>query len=478
MVFAGVGAGRSGVKRFYPTDYTDVGPRLGFAYRLSDRTTVRGGFGIFYQTLGNGGCGCTDGIGGAPVSAISDGINPALDWASGIKPVGGTATDLRFSPNVDNFTNAVYRQGPNYGKAPRIYNWSLTVQHEYRHFLFEGAYVGNRGRGLNSTVYLNQLPVSALSLGSLLGKNILDPAVVAAGYKEPFAGFAKGWGGGATLAQALRPFPQYGTVVDVNAGVGRSWYDALQTKIERRFGNLQLMGSYVWSKTLMLMTYRQIFSQGTQVQTQDSYNIPDAKGLSFFDIPHFVNILTSYRLPVGKGRRFLGNANRITNALVGGWAVSAAQQYRSGTLLQILTPGNPLGAGVLFSPITKASSTGKPIRTGMGATDMDPNNRASRWFNFGADAPFALAPAYTLGTTAMYHPQFRNPWYRNENISLQKDFAFHERFTFRYRADIINLFNRADLGGINATIGNDNFGRPQGPMDGPRFVSMGLRLEF
>ena len=111
MVFAGVGAGRSGVKRFYPTDYSDVGPRLGFAYRLGDKTTIRGGFGIFYQTLGNGGCGCTDGIGGAPTAAISDGINPALYWESGIKAVGGTATDLRFSPNVDNFTNDVYRAG-------------------------------------------------------------------------------------------------------------------------------------------------------------------------------------------------------------------------------------------------------------------------------------------------------------------------------------------------------------------------------
>jgi hypothetical protein len=75
-------------------------------------------------------------------------------------------------------------------------------------------------------VYLNSLPVSALSLGSLLTKNILDPAVVAAGYKEPFPGFATGWGGGATLAQALRPFPQYGILLDANAGAGKTWYDA------------------------------------------------------------------------------------------------------------------------------------------------------------------------------------------------------------------------------------------------------------
>jgi len=64
LIFAGVGAGRTGNKRLYPTDFSGIGPRAGFAYRLFDKTVIRGGFGIYYQTLGNGGCGCTDGING------------------------------------------------------------------------------------------------------------------------------------------------------------------------------------------------------------------------------------------------------------------------------------------------------------------------------------------------------------------------------------------------------------------------------
>jgi hypothetical protein len=481
MVFAGVGAGRTGDKRFYPTDFSNLGPRAGFAYRASNKTTIRGGFGIFYQTLGNGGCGCTDGIGGAPISAQSDGINPALNWENGIRPAGAAKKDLRFDPTVDNFFSGVYRQGPNYGKAPRIYNWSLTLQQEFKQYLLEAAYVGNRARGLNSTVYINQLPVSALALGSLLGKSILDPQVVAAGYKEPFPGFAAGWGGAATLAQALRPFPQYGTVVDVNAGVGKTWYDSLQTKVERRFGGLQMMGAYTWSKTLSLMTYRQIFSQGANVQAQDAYNIADAKYLSYFDIPHTLNILTSYQLPIGRGKKFLSGVSRPVHLVVGGWTVSGAQQYRSGGLLQIQTNGNPLGTGVLFSPVTKANATGKPIRTGTAAVDLDPNNPSSRWFNYGvngADSPFASAPAYTLGTSTMYDGRFRNPWHRSENLSVEKNFEFTERVRLRYRADFMNLFNRSNLGSINATIGNPNFGRPTGATVGGRYISMGLRAEF
>lgn len=474
IVYAGWGAGREGVKRFYPTDFSNFGPRAGIAYRLTPRTTLRAGFGIFYQTLGNGGCGCTDGIGGAPKSAISDGLNAALNWDNGIAATS-TGISNRFSPTVDNFYSGVYRQGPNYGMAPRIYNWSFTLQQELKNFLFEAAYDGNRGYRLNSTVYMNQLPTSYLSLGSLLGKNINDPAVAAAGYKEPFAGFAAGWKGAATLAQALRPFPQYGTVVDINAGIGRTWYDSLQTKVQRKFGDLQLTGSYVWSKTLSLMTYRQIFSQGSNVQAQDSYNIADAKSLSPMDIPHFVNILTSYRLPFGRNKRFFSGSNRALDMVIGGWTISAVQQYRSGNLLQIYNSGNPLGTGVIFSPVTRANHTGAAIRTGQGATEMDPNNPNSRFLN--PDA-FVAAPAYTLGTTSMFLNEARNPWWRSENFSVSKDFPFMERVKLNYRADFMNLFNRSSLSDINVTLGNANFGRPSRATYGGRYISMGLRAEF
>jgi hypothetical protein len=480
IVYAGAGPGRAGVKRFYPTDWTDIGPRAGFAYRIGDKTTIRGGFGMFYQTLGNGGCGCTDGVGGAPVSASSDGINPALYWDNGLKPVGVSTAKKPFDPTVDNFQNLSndFYQGSKYGFAPRIYNWSLTIQREIKRFAVEVAYVGNRGTGLNSSLYINQLNPSYLSLGSLLGKNINDPAVVAAGYKEPFTGFAAGWGGAATLAQALRPFPQYGDVREANSGHGKTWYDSMQAKVERKFGDFQMMGSYVFSKSLSLMTYRQIFSQGANIQTADSFNIADAKSLSPMDLPHVVNILTAYQLPFGKNKKFMGSSNMVMNLLVGGWAISAAQQYRSNGLIQILTPGNPNGSGVLFTPITKANYTGNPIRTNVGVTELDPNNPATRWFNYGAAAPFSSAPAYTFGTTSIYNGLFRNPYWRNENISLQKDFNIWESVKFRYRADFMNAFNRAQLGGINGTIGNANFGRPTGAASGPRYISMGLRLDF
>ena len=475
LVFAGIGTGRTGQKRLYSTDFSNIGPRLGFAYRATERTVLRGGFGIYYQTLGNGGCGCTDGFSGS-FSQISDGLNSAFNWDDGgVKPPAGFKNPPFLDPSFDNFNVAV-RMGPNFARAPRIYNWSFTVQHEYKKFLFETAYVGNRSHGLNATVELNQLPVSYLSLGSLLGKNILDPAVVAAGYKEPFPGFAKGWGGGATLAQSLRPYPQFGNVSDLNAGIGRMWYDSLQSKVERRFGAWQFMASFVWSKSLDLMHYRQIFSQ-TQVQAQDSYNINASKSYSPFDLPRVLNVINSYTLPFGRGRRFLNSSSRAVNAIAGGWVISDIHQYRSGGLIQVQTPGNPLGPGVIFSRVTNGNVTGNPIRTGVSRTDLDPNQDI-RWFNSGANAPFALASPYTLGNAALYYGAFRQPPVLIDNISVVKTFALAESIRLQYRADAFNAFNRTDFGGVNGTVGNANFGRPSGVQLLPRAITMGLRLEF
>ena len=480
LVFAGDGAGRTGKKRLYPTDYSNIGPRVGFAYRAASKTVLRGGWGIYYQPQGNGGCGsaagtggCTDGINGTYTST-SDGTNAAFFWddSRGVPKPLGYKTPPRIDPTYVNFGNSVYYQGDNYGKAPRIYSWSLTLQHELKNWLFEAAYVGNRGRGLNSTVYMNQLPTSYLSLGSALTTLLSNST-----YASPFPTFVSGWGKSATVAQSLRPFPQYGNVFSANAGVGRTWYDSMQSKVERRFGDLNLMASYVFSKSLAKMTYRQIFNQGTNVQTQDSYNLDDAKSLMYMDVPHYVNVVTSYQLPFGKGRKFMGSSGRLMDLAVGGWVVSGTQVYRSGGLIQVVSATNQL-ATTIFAPIQKAIFTGSPIRSGVGAGDLDPDSSTNRWFNYGSNAPYMNAPAYTLGSASIYDTRFRNPWYRSENLSLAKSFMIWESVRFSYRADAINLFNRTVFGGINGTIGNANYGRATAAQVAARVITMGLRLEF
>ena len=478
IVFYGKGAGRTGSKRPYETDFTDIGPRLGLSYRITEKTVFRGGWGMYYQTLGNGGCGCRIGYAN-PISALSDGVNGALQWDTGLPAPAGFQPPPVFDQNVF-IDQPVDVFSDNFGKAPRLFSWSASIQHEIKRFVLDIAYVGNRGHGLNSTVLLNQLPTSRLALGSLLQRRIDDPAVIAAGFPKPYASFPNS----GSLAQALRPFPQYQDISERNAGIGRTWYDAFQAKLERRFGNWQFMGAYTFSKSLGIGHYRQIFSQnfGTQgynIAAQDNYNYDEMKSFMPFHQPHVLNILNSYELPFGKGKKFLGGAGYATNLLVGNWTISAVQQYRSGPLILVQAPANTLGTGVLFTQFKKANVGTGPIQTGIDRTTLDPNNPATRWFNAAA---FTTPGQFELGNAAQYYGDLRNPPLMQENVSLNKTLRFPvhgDRFIdLELRADAFNIFNRTNFGGIVGAIGNPNFGRPTAPQTGARLITMGMRVDF
>ena len=153
-------------------------------------------------------------------------------------------------------------------------------------------------------------------------------------------------------------------------------------------------------------------------------------------------------------------------------------QYRSSGLIQVQTPGNPLGPGELFSRVTKANLTGNPIRTGI---NRRISIRTIRTLAGSTTARIRLSPPlppYTLGNASIYYSDFRNPPYLSENISIVKDFAVTESIRLQYRADAFNALNRTVFGNINGTVGNANFGRPGGVQIGPRAITMGLRLMF
>ena len=472
LVFFGKGPGRTGQTRPYPTDWSNIGPRLGFAYQVGPKTVIRGGWGIFYQTLGNGGCGCRQGFANTN-TLVSNNPDPILNWDGGIPTGAGFRPPPLLDSTLSNFQNIDFFS-PTYGKAPRVYNWSINIQHELKGFLIDAAYVGNRGNGLNSTINQNQLPTSNLSRGSLLTQPANSVAAQAAGIRIPYANFrANG-----TVAQSLRPFPQFLDINGRNTGQGQTWYDSAQLKVERRFGNFQLLTSYTWSKTLANAHFRQIFSQQFNVGAQDAYNLSDMKSFLPFDQPHVFNIVWTYDMPFGKGKKFMGNSNHIINGLVGGWVVSGAQRYYSGNLIQVVTPGNPLGQ-TLFSTATKANRNNVDIRTGAGYSDLDPNNPNVRWFNAGA---FSSAAPFTLGNAALYYDDFRQPAIAFENVGLSKKtvlFANEKNpVVLNFRADAFNLFNRTRFGGINGVVGNAAFGRPTGPQVGARAITMGLRISF
>lgn len=474
LAYAGFGPGRIGRKRFADIDWTEFGPRFGLAWQVSARTVIRGGFGISYangnHTVGGFCLICQLGFNAQPEASSPDGFTPAFVWDTGVPLPAGFQPPPIIDPTFANGMSLFYIS-PRSGIQPRRKDFSLSIQRELgQNFMVDIAYVATRGTNMNSTLWLNQVHPRYLSLGTLLTRSITDPAVVAAGFSRPFPTFT------GTLAQALRPFPHFLDVHDHYGAQGRSWYDSLQVKAERRFGFFMLHANYTWSKTLSTLTRSQTAYQDNP---QDSYNYRDEKSLMFWDIPHTVNIIANLDIPLGRGKRFLSTAHPVVEKIISGWSLATVQQYTSGTLLTLSAPVGELGAGGLFTPFRKAHLTGAQIRTGVARTSLDPNNPATVWLNRDAVA----APGrYMFGTASRYQNAMRNPMRMQENVSLLKRTKFNIRgergVEVEWRANAYNIFNRTNFGGVVATLGAHNFGRPTSVQSGPRVITMGARLTF
>jgi hypothetical protein len=368
---------------------------------------------------------------------------------------------------------AVDFMGPTFGKAPRIYNWSINLQREIAKFLVEMDYAEVRGHSLNSTVDLNQVNPSYLYLGSLLQQPIASPAVVAAGFTKPYANFPST----GSLAQALRPFPQFLNVWSRNSGQGQTWYDAATFKMHRRFGAWQFSASYVRSKSLGLLTYRQIFAQN-QVYAQDMYNLNQGKSYLPEDQPNVFDFLSTYDLPFGTGKHFIGHTSRLVNAFVGNWTLADTHNYRSGNLIA-LNCADTLGNGVLFTDARMCNANGGPVLTGQSRTSLNPNSPASVYFNAAA---FSVPGQFSFGTSSQYNSKFRQPPVLVDNAALIKQLYVWPtgdgtRMRLQFRADAFNAFNRTNFS-VNGTVGSTTFGRAAGPQYGPRIITLGLRLYF
>ncbi len=557
LIYMGTGAGRIGTLRPYPTDFSDIGPRTGFAWRIDNNTVLRGSFGLIYEGTGNGDCGCTDGFGNGNYSQGGDGFDSALlangteytwdktvDGMPGVNPQPGY-TAAQQLPGVDDFSagsnegNPMY-MGPHFGTAPRLYDMNMTIQRQYKGWLFQLGYVGQRTHQAAGSDELNVLPPADLSLMNTptalsgttpggtaftipAGTNLLSwtfnpngvaslanegPELNGLGYYAPSglnsnnptcAGWqicwTTGWGSQATLFQALRPYPQTGVVNDNNAGDGWVSYDSLQFIVEHRFGDLNLESSYVRSKNLNIDVGSQIFGyyQGTQAN-QDPTNHADNKSFANNDVPNMINFMMSYNLPFGRGKKFLSGARSWEDKLVGGWNVAGVGQYRSGLLIEITSPTSYLTTYMGWE-ITKADFTGNPIKTNVATNTLNPDNYNSHWFNYSSStaavtatnplgvtgsASFVQAPIGTEGNSSIYNNEYRNPWFRNENISFNKMIGIwgEGKVSLRYSLSINNFFNRTDFGSVTTSLTSANFGRPTGPQDGARQMSMGLRLFF
>ena len=462
------------------THMNNWGPRLGFAYKLGDKTVLRGGYGMMYTRHGavGGRGGAREGTGklgftAAPGFPSPDTFSPAYDWDDGIpayqKPPFFDAT-LNTGFTTERLTGgSVAFDNPEEGaRPPRYQNWNLSVQRAITPSLtLTVGYVGGNGkllRGGGLGIWSGQIHPRYLALGNLLTSQVNATTLASAraiipDVSLPYANFR------GTFAQMLRPFPQYSGVNADFVNLASSNYNSLQITLSKRLSSgFQFNINHTWSKTL---------SDAGTGRSSYFWEIEKTHGES--DRRHVFNALVVYEPPIGPGKT-INPSNIVTRSVLSGWRVSSITRIRSGLPYGIIGAAcNLPQAGGCRANYSPGFSGPVRINGEWGSGDLTGARPV-----FLDSKAFASPAAYTYGNTpgagayGLYGPGF---W--NEDVSVTRTFSVTERFKVDFSADAFNITNSVIFNGpASLDITNANFGRITGQQNTPRSVQFALKVRF
>ena len=467
LAFAGFGPGRIGSTRFDNVVYNRFQPRVGFAYAATRKTVIRGGFAVFNtptgDSLDNGvRTQYTSGFDATPfLSSVNVGVTPAFFLQDGF-PAFSRVPDL--SPSLLNNESINYIAASN-GHVGIIYNWTLDIQRQLPgQFLLDAAYVGNAGHDLGSDTFIpDQLNPEYLSLGSVLNEPLNSPAGQATGVALPYPGFT------GTVAQALRPYPQYHDIAELNQANGISSYNAFQLKVQREFAHgLTVLMNYTVSKMLDNYDYVEDWLGGGP---QNTYNLAAERSMAAINAPQVLALSYVYTLPFGRGQRFLSKPG-VPRRVLGGWQVSGIQRYQAGFPLSVTIPNTlplfndgPLRPNVVLGVSPRAAFSGSFDP----AKDVYVNENA-----------FSIPAPFTLGNASRTLSDLRGFPYYDEDLAIARHFRLFERVDMEARVDAFNIFNRTWFAAPDTTgpYTNPDFGHVSGQANFPRSIQGLLRFTF
>ncbi|MFN7918864.1 MAG: TonB-dependent receptor [Bryobacteraceae bacterium] len=426
-------------------DRRNWAPRLGLAYnpRWAPQWVFRAGSGIYFdQTQMNEVQFTTN----SPPTFFQQNINltgrglPPNQFgvnALPVFPVPKIDSNYRIPPNTN-----VFAQETN-GRKPREYMWNLSVQRSIgSQWLAEAAYVGAQARRLSKR-YNTSAPVRPDVLYAVVpGANRFDPV-------------STGIAGMLYSSQA-----------------GKAQFHAINGKLERRFASgFSVLTAYSWSHSIDTDSGGSFGSPNL-----NPANFALDKGSSDFDIRQRWVTSVLYELPIGKGRRYLGNISRAANLVVGGWQITNASVFQSGVNRSVTSPNTSTIAFVS----QRADYTGIPSNStfSLGGQQINPGhdfgstNTSLYWFNPNS---FRRVQPLTFGTSG--RDILSAPGFWNWDISAFKSFEITESAKVQFRAEFFNAFNNVRFNPPNMDSSSPFFGQIQSAQP-PRIIQMSLRFQF
>lgn len=442
------------------TPLNNFGPRFGFAYSATDRTVLRGGYGIGYTQWNRAGgennltyngpnvvnADITQGTSAAtapsPSTLCTSDTQPQSDCFRQTQQ--GYAANLT-SPAYFNPLNVLSRYIPRDFKTGYVQSYQLDVQHEFPHgFVADVAYVGNKATHLQILADYNQatpcVPASGVTCGKL---------------------------------QERRPVPNFGGI-EIAYGEGSANYNSLQVKLEKRASKgLYLLNSFTWGRIFDLSSGHLETSNGDNSRVNYA-NPSQDYGPGGYDQPLADTLSVVYDLPYGHGRRWGGDSGRLANTVLGGWQLTLINTMTSGTPVNItysLSSSSPLYVSSIV--------TYRPSRVNNSPITAPKSNHvktATKLSGYFKDDSLAIPTTYPWGNVTRNSE--RGPAFFQADLGLHKAFPlWSDTSNLDFRAEAFNVLNKVNYNAPNGTFKGSSFGQITSAQPA-RQLQLALKLIF
>ncbi len=447
LTFAGVAPnGRD----YWTAPRTNFQPRIGFAYQMTPKTILRGGYGLFVASIGVNytNTNLTGYSQSTPIQASLDNGITFIATNANPFPTGLIAPAGASGGLMTNIGQAV-SFFPDARRNPYAQRWSIGIQRELPFkVMMENTYVGNRNTRLNINRELSFTPAQYLSTSPVRDQTTID--FLGRTFPNPYSGLNPIFGTVISRANLLRPNSQFSSTQLVGDPAGYSWYHSIQNRLERRFANAwTVQASYTWSKTMEATEF---------LNAADRMPYESLAGL---DRTHRLTGSGIWEIPFGRKRHWGSNWNSVTNFIAGGWQLGGIYQHQS---------GEPLGFGNrIFNGDLKNIVRSKTTRN------------VDSWFTPAAEAGFETSGARQLASNlralSLRFSSVRSPNQDRWDLSMIKKFRISERWNTQFRAETFNAMNHPNLANPNTDPTSAAWGTITG-QDSPRSWQLSLKITF